>query len=231
MENSYAIVVKRLIKYRIEKGYSQEEMAQMLGLTQSHYSKIELLKKVITNDTLLKMHEIGMDIDYLVTGKETKHTELDNLLDKCPLSRKSIFMNIVISYMNVLLKKSGCKLLFCERELEILKFHVDKDNGQNCGTVWKHIRKLHNISQAEMTRFLDIDFKTYRKIEKGTTMPNVQILTNLYNELGYYPTLVENIESNYLFTLNHVWIELSKESQRKVEDIVEYNLDYMNDNL
>lgn len=231
MENSYTMVIQRLIEYRIAKGYSQDEMAELLGLTQSHYCKIELGKKVITNETLLKKYEIGMDIDYLITGQETKYSSLDNIVEKCPLGKRTFFMNIIISYINVWLKNNGESLLFCQKELEILKFRIDKENGQNNGTVWECIRKINNISQEKMTDILDVDRKTYRKIEKGTSMPNVELLTNLYNALGYYPSLITDIETNYLYTVNRVWEKLPKESQDKVEDIIVYNLDYMNEKL
>lgn len=45
-------------KYRIEKNFSQEYMAEELGITQSHYSKLERTGKELSLSRFLKIAKI-----------------------------------------------------------------------------------------------------------------------------------------------------------------------------
>lgn len=89
-------------------------------------------------------------------------------------------------------------------------------------------QKMHGFTQNKMAEILDVDIKTYRKIEKGTGMPTLEVFTNLYNKLGYYPTLVEDFDSNYLLMINNVWKELSMEKKTRLSNIADKNLKDIN---
>lgn len=148
MENNYSDVLGRLIGIRTNMSFTKLDMARELSIDRSLYSRIEKGTKAVTNDVLIKMHRMGVDIDYLVTGIKTESTDLNILLEKCLLERRTSFLNIVVAYMNVFMKNDNCKKLYCRRELEILKYNIDKMNGENIGTVWVCIRKcmvLHKI--------------------------------------------------------------------------------------
>lgn len=234
MQGTYSKVLKRLIAYRRRVKKSQVQMSEEIGLTQSHYSKIERGAKTITNDVLLKLHEMGVDIDHLITGVDSKGTILNELLEQCPPENRVDFMNIVISYINMMMSNNENNL-YCKNELELLKFNLDKKNdkknSKNVETVWKCIRKTHNLTQEKMADILDVNIKSYRAIEKGNSMPNVMILTNLYDKLGYFPTLVEDLDSNYLLMANRLWKLLSGKERATLEKIIKYNLDYIIENI
>lgn len=229
MSNLYENAIKRVIAYRECMQLSQAQMAKKIGLTQSHYSKIEKGTKSITNDVLLRLHKIGLDMDYIVTGIESKGSRIENLLEKCSVDRKSNFIRIIILYMNMILKSENSETLDCKNELQILEYNIDKSNGRDVGTVWNAIRKAHGLTQKEMADILDINIKSYRKVEKGILMPNVEVLTNLYEKLGYYPTLIQEVGPNYLLMLNSVWNVLSDEDKTKIEELIRYSLDYINE--
>lgn len=231
MDKSYDEVVKRIVEYRKSKRLSQAEMAERLGLTQSHYSKIEKGVKSITNDVLIKMHRMGMNMDYIVTGIEAMDSRIDGLVEKCSTDRMLNFMNIILLYINMILKSKKSEGLNCKNEFQILEYNIHKKNGQDVGTVWSSIRKAQRLTQAEMADILDINIKSYRKIEKGISMPTAEILTNLYKNLGYYPTLIQDVDTNYSLMINGVWNKLSPDDKKKLEDIVGYSLKFINEKL
>lgn len=229
MDDSYEEVVSRIEEYRKSNKFSQAEMAEKLGLTQSHYSKIEKGTKSITNDVLLKMHKIGMDMDYIITGMKKETSEIDVMVDGCQTDRKLNFFNIVILYINMILKSKNKKELNCKNEFQIMEYNIRKSNGAEVGTVWTSIRNARGITQKKMASILEIDVKTYRNIEKGISMPTAEVLMKLYKKLGYYPTLMQDTDTNYLLVINGVWNGLEDDEKLKVEEIIGYSLNYINE--
>ena len=87
-------------------------------------------------------------------------------------------------------------------------------------TVWENIRKAEDYSQEEMARIFDINIKRYRKIEKGETMPDAEILQTLYEKMQYSPLLVMDQKRFYLDELNRVWAALPAEWRQETEAFV-----------
>jgi transcriptional regulator with XRE-family HTH domain len=68
---------KRIKKRRHELSLTQHDIAQKLGLTAQHISAIEQEKRLPSIALLEKIaRELGVTIDYLVTGKDSPFTEL-----------------------------------------------------------------------------------------------------------------------------------------------------------
>lgn len=60
-------VSNRLKPLRVEKGMKQKEMAQLLGVTERHYQKIEYGKVNIPATTLMTLADyFGVTTDYLL---------------------------------------------------------------------------------------------------------------------------------------------------------------------
>lgn len=229
MDNSYEEVVRRIAEYRKSRKLTQSEMAAKLGLTQGHYSKIEKGEKSITNDVLLRMHKIGMDMDYIVTGIKGGDGGIDDLVENCSPERKLNFINIIILYINMILESESNQGLSCKKEFQIMEYNIHKNNGQDVGTVWNAIRRAQGLTQIEMASILDINIKSYRKIEKGISMPTAEELTNLYEKLGYYPTLIQDTDTNYYLLINGVWSRLSSDAKMKLKELMGYSLNYINE--
>ena len=69
----YVDIGKRLRIFRIQSNYTQEQMAEIVGMSTAYYGKVErgvhglsLAKLVIVNEKL------DIDINYLLTGVEKK---------------------------------------------------------------------------------------------------------------------------------------------------------------
>ncbi|MEK4788348.1 helix-turn-helix transcriptional regulator [Bacillus pumilus] len=69
----------RLRKARIKKKYTQNDMAQFLGMTSQGYGKYETGKSDPDVDTLVKLSTLlDVSLDYLIKGVETDY--IDDLL-------------------------------------------------------------------------------------------------------------------------------------------------------
>lgn len=228
MRDSYDDVLTRLRQYRKKMKLKQSEICEQMGITQSHYSKIERRDKIISNESLMKLCENGIDIDYLVTGKETHKTILDELFYKCPQSQRENLLNLMVLYVNIAVTSTGREKTLCyTKELEILRFEFEEKVDDNEDTVWNCIRRISGLTQEKLAHELGIDIKSYREIEKERSMPNAETLTILYEKYGYYPSLITKRTSNYLFSINHVWSRLPEDVQERIAKVLENDLEYI----
>ena len=83
MENSYLSVANRLRIYREKLNETQNSMGSLLGVTQSHYSRLEDGKKVISYQNLQHFRANGGDVQFLITGEWVKRGPIDEYLEKC----------------------------------------------------------------------------------------------------------------------------------------------------
>ena len=72
-------------------------------------------------------------------------------------------------------------------------------------TVWKSVRKLDGRTQNEMAEELNVGIKKYRNIENGNAQPDAQILSELYDKLGYFPSILMPEYTVNLSYINDIW--------------------------
>jgi transcriptional regulator with XRE-family HTH domain len=207
---------------------SQVEMCKKMGITQSHYSKIERREKIISYESFITLCDNGGDIDFLVTGIKTQATELDDLFYQCPETQRESILKLMVIYVNLALdgQKEDAHLCYT-REIEILKFDLAERIHENHNTVWKYMRGISGLTQEKMAAELGIDVKSYREIEKENTMPNVAVLVKLFEKYGYYPSLISKTKTNYLLMLNKIWIDLSANVKKKILSLLKEDLKYI----
>lgn len=57
----------RIMDIRVQRGYTQSEMAQLIGITSTHYKRIESGRYVPRVDLVKKISDVlGCTIDYLL---------------------------------------------------------------------------------------------------------------------------------------------------------------------
>ena len=172
---------------------SQESMGSVMGITQSHYSKVENGKKIISGEELHNLDMNGIDVDYLVSGIKSPRTVLDDLMEACGRVR-------------------------CTREIELLRYQVFPHTSEH--TVWYRIRMANEMTQGEMAEALDVSVKRYREIEKGNTRASAEVVAALYENLGYLPSIILEEDVVNLSSLNLIWEEFEEELQKELEAFI-----------
>ncbi len=149
---------------------SQESMGSVMGITQSHYSKVENGKKIISGEELHNLDMNGIDVDYLVSGIKSPRTVLDDLMEACGREKKAELLQLIVWTIQQGMENAqigGSAAVRCTREIELLRYQVFPHTSEH--TVWYRIRMANEMTQGEMAEALDVSVKRYREIEKGNT--------------------------------------------------------------
>ena len=70
MSSSYNNVLARLKEQRLSRSLSQNEMAQIVHMTQSNYSKVELALRRLSFDELKCLCDSPIDVHYNLQGQK-----------------------------------------------------------------------------------------------------------------------------------------------------------------
>jgi transcriptional regulator with XRE-family HTH domain len=105
---------KRLTSLRVERGYTQEELARMLGITRASLSHYENDRREADYETLKKMAEcFGVSVDYLLGRTNNPHTVLDQdvreFVDSLELSEEAILETFTLTVDGVKLTPQEAK--------------------------------------------------------------------------------------------------------------------------
>ena len=92
----------RIMIKRIEKGLSQEELAEKIGYSKNHLSNIERGKYNPTTSFLIEIcNVLGETPDYYLIGKPSKETDKATyLIQNLPSNQQSILIKLLECYLN-----------------------------------------------------------------------------------------------------------------------------------
>lgn len=211
MGQDYSEVVERLQAYRQAECKTQKEMSADLGVTQSHYAKLESGANIISYDCLETFEKNGGDIHFLITGQHLEPGELDRYMEQCRTEEGKLQMFRFILWI----VRLGMRLDEQEnRELPEAVYknlRLAQSELDEPGNVWKRIRSLDHITQFQMAEILGINIKRYIRLENKTTKPDAEILYRLYSKLSYGPLMVMRSSGFCLKECNDAWDGLCKE--------------------
>ena len=200
---------------------SQESMGSVMGITQSHYSKVENGKKIISGEELHNLDMNGIDVDYLVSGIKSPRTVLDDLMEACGREKKAELLQLIVWTIQQGMENAqigGSAAVRCTREIELLRDQVFPHTSEHTG--WYRIRMANEMTQGEMAEALDVSVKRYREIEKGNTRASAEVVAALYENLGYLPSIILEEDVVNLSSLNLIWEEFEEELQKELEAFI-----------
>lgn len=222
MNSLYEATLQRLEKYRISKKLNQTDMGKLMGVTQSHYSKLKQGKKIISGESLVRLSKENIDIDYFFTGEETCETELNDYVN-----RYSDYMNELLPLLAWVVNRGIAMMDKAEEwncvdyQKEIDLFQMKQWNQQAQERVWYGIRKVNNLTQVQMSEALNINIKKYREIEKVGRIPDAEVLSNLYDKTGIVPSFLMSEKLNNLNVLNHTWSKFTPELKKRLLEMLD----------
>lgn len=170
MSVAYKDVLERFVKYREQRNISQNELAQMLRISQSYVSKMEVGKARISFEILTALYQQGWDIDYIITGQENHRTVLNDLYDSCNKERRADFLQYMVWTVRQGIKSYEKHIKQMERYIEKFEYFNMYTSGIAAeDTAFYGIRTVNRLSQVQMAKMLHVDIKKYRAMEKITT--------------------------------------------------------------
>lgn len=101
----YFDIGQRLLLRRRELNCTQEQVAELLGMSTAYYGKIERGEKGPSLDKLILIYRrLGIDITYLLTGKKAEFS-FDNIMIACPDSKRYDLEQLIKYAMNLAILK------------------------------------------------------------------------------------------------------------------------------
>lgn len=92
----YAKIGSRLRKERILLGYTQEQIAEIIGVTENFYGKIERgVRGLSLENTIIIYEKLNIDITYLLTGEQRSEFSFDKMLERCPVNKRDRLKKII----------------------------------------------------------------------------------------------------------------------------------------
>lgn len=97
----YKNIGNRLLMKRRELHYTQEKMAELLGVSTGFYGMMERGEKAPSIEKLVMIYEkLGTDITYLLTG-DKKEERATNFIDQCPREKQYDFEQLMKYALNL----------------------------------------------------------------------------------------------------------------------------------
>lgn len=198
---------------------TQEETSNLLGVTQSQFSKMELGKIIVSYKSLKCLMKEGWDVDYLVTGKESAHevSELTELMMQIEDHERRGVLNAVAWLLEQGVNKCVSEVSFETKcEIEVLKRRAD---GSETDSVLQEIRKISGVSQIPMSEKLGVNIKKYRMLEKSKANPDAELLLRLYEVTGCKPSLLIDYGNIEHVIIDDLWQQIAYPVQERILDL------------
>ena len=207
---TYENVLKRLTSYRKSAGLTQEEIAKKLKISQEVYSCLENGKVIISGQLMMKLDNLGLGIDKLISGKTYDYNTPD--LESC------------ISFISAAEAKDFILKLLAEiivndfsKDFSILSdnfllLHALSRSWDNF-SMMRFVRSRLKLNQIDMAERLGLGIKKYRVLEREMIYPDAEMLLFIYNMSGYEPALFMNMPGRKFQIVKSVWETLSPEKK------------------
>lgn len=222
--SKYEYVLERLIQFRKSLEMTQAQMAEKLNISQEQYSYLENGKVKITAELMKSLTGLGLDINYLITGKNSEGTDKNQIRIIFETVKNTEYQNKMIRLLVYLLNL----VLIKEKD------DTEEDNNQRLlGYLEKHwddfsmilyVREQLHYSQLTMADELGLGIKKYRKLEKELIYPDAELLLEIYKKSKYPPILFLDICDRKLYIMDLLWRKLSEEQKATIKDIF-YNVE------
>lgn len=218
---NYDDMLKRLVTYRKSLGLLQKQIGGLIGLSQEQYSYLESGTTKITDKNLKAFSDVGMNIDYLLTGKNYDYPaeELDEVLGEFD----GIDRNFAMKMLAEVIVERFDRIDITERKNvaeKNIRLLTAISQSWNDFSMINFVREEQNCSQIEMAQRLGIGIKKYRDIERENRYPDAEILVNLYSMSGYQPTLFMNVQDRRLMAIKMIWVALKSDEKKNIINFI-----------
>lgn len=219
MNESYQNVLQRLKEERKRKKWSQEQISRQLRMSQSHYSKVELGKRRFTYYEVQYLYGLDVDAHYIFTGQKSG-TEQEVFFSNCDYRELNFYMHIlayVAEYLYVVRRLNNWETVY--KELKYIGYITAPDRI-NDNSLFA-LRRAVECSQQKMAEKLGVDIKKIRSMENGESLPDSEILWNLYQFFRIPPAVFIKSERGMVCAIGCILSMLGEENREHAMTVVE----------
>lgn len=189
MGTDYNTVLRRLKEERIKHSLSQAELGSLLRITQGHYSKAENAVKRLTYYEVKSLADTELDLDYIYTGRRMSG-KYRGLFESSSYRELVCYLHMTASLFVCMYDEQKLdKDQEFYRQLNCVRYLTGAEEGSS-ETVFAHIRKLEKKTQCCIAEQLGMDVKKYRELERGSILPDSELIWKLYALYSVPPALV-----------------------------------------
>lgn len=211
-QESYSHFTERLKEERKRVGLSQNETAQKLKMSQSHYSKVELAKRRLSFYETKWLCETQLDSFYIFTGRRVEKG-YGSLFLACEYQELLCYLELIC----MVISQSGTETAgrFSAGDRRIIGYaryaaateHKDK-------TIFRKYRDYYDYKQEQMAEKLGVDRKKLGDLEKGKLLPDSELIWKMSYQL-YVPFSLILKDSNGLISEICYLLEQLEADKRK----------------
>jgi len=222
MCEEYDVFLQRMAEYRNRMNFTQIEISDELGITQSQLSKMELGKTIYSFKMLQSLYEKKWDIDYFITGKKYNYvsTKISDMLDNS-VHKKAVLQLVAWAFEQELQKDGGIENADAAFEIKLLKqrAHQTKEN-----TLLSDIKDILEVSQPILADKIGVNIKKYRLLERNVINPDAELLLRIYHETGCRPGLWLDFSRVDYLLISDLWQMMTSQAKEEILLLLEQGL-------
>lgn len=214
----YENVLERLRKERGRLSITKADMSRYLHMDQSNYRKAELGQyRRFSYFEVKSMSELGINVNYIYTGKVKKVITLD-FIEKLSVNRLKSILQIIYTIVELSYKEDFNQQY--KALLEELKYIFFIKQNVNPSDIFLTVRRLKCYTQIKMADMIGVDVKKLRNLENGKKLPDSEIISKMYEVFKILPVVMIETKNCMLDTILYILDEIKKEDREKIVDII-----------
>lgn len=214
----YENVLERLREERGRLSITKADMSRYLHMDQSNYRKAELGQyRRFSYFEVKSMSDLGINVNYIYTGKVKKVITLD-FIEKLSVNRLKSILQIIYTIVELSYKEDFNQQY--KALLEELKYIFFIKQNVNPSDIFLTVRRLKGYTQIKMADMIGVDVKKLRDLENGKKLPDSEIISKMYEIFKILPVVMIETKNCMLDTILYILDEIKKEDREKIVDII-----------
>ena len=227
MSNISLDIGKRLNIVRTDSlQFTQEMLSEKCGISVEFYRLLEKGEYLPNLNVLKCIHDLGGDIDYILTGIVAKNSVFDKLLGGIRENRWNNICNLLIFQMK--------SILFKKDNTEDTAEAIIRDGNNIVYTPDDRIREIilsernyDNVTNFDMAVDLNKSKKTISRWLNGKSELKTEMVLSIYKKYEYFPSYVLYGELNSNSKVDKYYEKLVDSDKKKVMKFAEALLTFM----
>lgn len=227
MSNINLDIGKRLNVVRTERlQFTQEILSEKCGISVEFYRLLEKGDYLPNLNVLKCIHDLGGDVDYILTGIEAKSSVFENLLGNISENRRDNICNLLIFQMKTMLHYKDSQENMVETFI--------RDGANIVYTPDDRIREIilsernfDNITNVDIAADLNKSKKTISRWLNGKSELKTEMVLSIYNKYEYFPSYILYGEMNSNSKVDKYYENLMESDKKKVMKFAETLLTFM----